>query len=199
MASVEKKKLHDRAVRAARLLRNEKSEYGYINDGAGRRYRVGVYFLLAGELQRACEAFDWFYDEFPDDSGEPVFYLYAALAAHRAGELGKARRRLLQASVSNIFILPLLAGEQYPAPDIWYPSNCDYEEYLMEVEEYLSEPTHQEREWIRHELGTAPFKKMRDGYVSAFQALKYEQDLDQRASILSTWQIVQAQQLDTVG
>jgi len=129
-----KKNFRDRAVRAVRGLEKERSSFGYINDGSGKRYRAGVFFLLAGDLKRANETFDWFYEEFPDDIGEPVFHLYSSLAAHRQGDLVKARMRLLDTMLSNIFMLPHLVGQRLNAPDIWCQSNRHQESYLLEVE-----------------------------------------------------------------
>lgn len=193
MDAVERKRYRDRANRAMRELRNEKDRHGFINDGAGRRYRVGVYFLLAGDVAAASQAFDWFEGEFDDDVGEPVFLLYGALAAYRSDHLGKARWRLLQAMQSNIYLLPFLSGKALSPLDIWHSSNWHQPDYLLEIESFLAEPAEEERRWIGHELETPPFQKLRDGYLSTFFALKDEADFDKRMSILSTWRTLEAE------
>ncbi|MBG9792083.1 hypothetical protein ABD76_06025 [Paenibacillus dendritiformis] len=192
MTSTEKQTFRDRANRAARELEKEKSAFGYINDGAGRRYRIGVNFLLSGDLQRSAEAFDWFYEEFPDDVGEPVFNLYSALAAYRCGEMDKARTRLLGTMLSNIFLLPHLIGRKFEAPDAWHPSNRHQESYLGEIEGFLSEPSSEELRWIEAELSTPSFEALRSGYIATFSALNGEQDIGKRVGILKQWEILQA-------
>jgi hypothetical protein len=80
MKADERKKFREHANRARRGLLSEKKKYGYINDGSGKRYRVGVFYVLSGDLEKALEFYLWFEQEFPDDIGEPIFDLYWALA-----------------------------------------------------------------------------------------------------------------------
>lgn len=195
MNLTDKKRFRDRANRAVRELEKEKSIFGRINDKAGKRYRIGVYYLLAGDLKKSVEAFDWFYREFPDDVGEPVFNLYGALAAYRNGESNKARGRLLEAMLSNIFLLPALIGKEMDVPDIWYSSNRDQAEYLFEIGEFLDEPTSEELSWIEAELATRRFAECRDGYIATFGALSQERDISRRMDILAKWQSFQAEHL----
>lgn len=187
MAVVDQKRYRERANRALRELRKEKTSHGFINDGPGRRYRVGVYFLLAGDVAAAGSAFDWFDAEFKDDIGEPVFWLYGALAAYRQGELFKACKRLMLAMQSNIYLLPFLAGIALPPIDIWHSTNRHRADYLLEVESFLKEPNSAERQWIAEQLETPAFRKMRDGYLSAFFALNGESDYAKRVEILRVW------------
>lgn len=193
MNSVEKKKYRDRASRALRDLRKEKDKNGYINDGSGRRYRVGVYYLLAGDVEAASNFFEWFDKEFDDDVGEPIFFLYGALTAYRNAEPEKARWKLLQAMGSNIYLLPFLAGKAFEPLDIWHSSNWHQPDYLLEVESFLAGPSKEERRWIGCELETSPFQRLRDGYIATFFALKSEADFSKRRTILATWQIKQAE------
>lgn len=195
----EKHKFRDRANRAARELKKEKSAFGYINDGVGRRYRVGVYFLLSGELKKSAEAFDWFYEEFPDDIGEPAFNLYSALAAYRCGEMGKARARLLKTMLSNMFLLPYLVGQKFEALGVWHSSNRHQENYLEEIEDFLHEPSNEELRWIEAELSTPSFTALRNGYIATFTALNEEQDISKRVSLLGQWESLQAEHFPTEG
>lgn len=201
MITTEKKKFHDRATRDARKLEKEKSDYGFINDGAGKRYRVGVYFLLAGDVKKSAAAFDWFYDQFPDDIGEPVFNLYAALASYRCGEIKKARKRLLATQLSNLFLLPFLIGQRNTdiAVNLWHSSNHEQESYLLEIEEFLDEPTNAERSWIETELNTQSFMTLKEGYIATFAALKEESDINKRDDILSQWETLQAEEFGNAG
>jgi hypothetical protein len=193
MDVADRKRYRDRANRAWRELRKEKDRGGFINDGPGRRYRVGVYFLLAGDVAAASLAFDWFDAEFGDDVGEPVFFLYGALAAHRSDEPAKARRRLLLTMQSNIYLLPFLAGKALPPLEIWHSSNRHQPGYLLEIEPFLAEPSKDECCWIGLELETPPFQKLRDGYLSTFFALKDEADFDKRRAILTAWRTLEAE------
>lgn len=187
MISEEKKRFRDRANRNRLALLKEKEQHGYINDGSGKRYRAGVFFVLVGENRKALEFFSWFESEFPDDIGEPVFNLYWTLAEYRNGSEDQARYRLQHAMLSNLYMLPFLFGEPLGLLDIWHSSNRDQSDYLWEVEEYLNEPTEKERQWIKQEYNSAPFASLRNEYINTYRALKYERDFERRGALLRSW------------
>lgn len=181
----EQKKFHSRAVRARRELEKEKLTYGAIHDGSGKRYLVGVLFLLAGDVLEANKAFDWFYAEFPDDVGEPIFFLYGALAAFRAGHLDMASTRLKETMLSNVYLLPYLIDAEIDAAGIWHSSNWAMESYLDEVGEYLDEPSEGERRWIASQLISEPFVALMREFLSCSRALATESDVSKRRAILA--------------
>lgn len=190
-----RKRFRARANGAMRKLRKEEAS-GYIRDGSGNRYRVGVYFLLAGDLERAAEAFDWFEGKFEDDVGEPLFFLYGALTAYRRGDLTNARSRLANAMLSNIFLLPFLWGDRIDTSGMWLSSNWEEEGYIATVREFLDEPTPEERQWIASEWNSAPFVTLREGYISTFRALDKESDYLRRSAILNRWMATKAEHFD---
>jgi len=174
----------------------EKECYGYINDGSGKRYRAGVFYVLSGDFEKAIEFFDWFSSEFPDDIGEPVFDLYWAIAAYRVGRQEKARVRLQHAMLQNLYMLPRLFGEDWKDLDIWHSSNRQYRRYLDDIEEFLHEPTTAEREWIKQQFYSDSFRRLRDAYIDHYGRLLNEHDLRRRKVILQSWDRVAASILD---
>lgn len=197
MTPDERKRFRARANSAMRKLRKEETN-GYIGDGSGNRYRAGVYFLLTGDQKMAAEAFDWVDRNFADDTGEPIFFLYGALTACRCGERAKARVRLANAMLSNIFLLPFLWGEHIDATGMWLSSNWEEESYLAKVREFLDEPTPEERKWIVSEWNSAPFTALREGYFSTCRALDKEYGFVRRGIILNRWTRLQAKQFATL-
>lgn len=177
----------DRANRAHRALLKEKKEHGYISDGAGKRYLVCVYYVLGGAPEEAAEFIEWFEDEFSDDIGEPAFNLFAALAYHRTANTKKARQYLLDTMLSNIYLLPFLYAEPLEKQDMWHFSNRDEPDYLREIEEFLEEPTDEERVWFKAEFTSELFTKIRDRYVQTFHALQHTDDVKRRGRILDEW------------
>lgn len=182
-----RKKYRERANRARRGLLKEKEEHGDIRDGSGKRYRAGAFYVLSGDAGKAIEFYDWFQSEFPDDIGEPVFDLYWAIAAYRIGRTDEARARLRDAMLQNLYMLPSLFGECWSKMDIWHGSNHQDPEYLKEVEEFLNEPTPDEREWMRQEFYSEAFRELRDAYIDHFGRLLNERDIDERRKILDSW------------
>lgn len=188
-----KKRYRDRAARAMRELLAEQKKYGHIHDGGGKRYLVGVYYLLAGELQKSVAAFDWLFAEFPDDIGEPVCHLYSALAAFRNGQLAVARAKLRDTMLSNIYLLPGIVGKKVSAEGVWHSSNQQREDYLDDVGEFFGEPNPQEREWIARELNSPHFKDLMAAYIETWRALRFEQDIEERRRILAKWGSIREQ------
>jgi tetratricopeptide (TPR) repeat protein len=187
MEEAERKKFRARANRARRGLLNEKKKYGSINDGSGKRYRAGVFYLLSGDVEKALEFYSWYEQEFPDDSGEPIFNLYWALAHYRAGNIDEAGVRLQSAMLENIYMLPLVFGEPMKTLEIWHPSNYKEPEYLLEVGEFLDEPTVEERRWMKKEFYSKQFEDLRTRYIETYKALSNERDVAKRGKILDDW------------
>jgi hypothetical protein len=190
----QRKKYRNRATRAAREFKKETELHDSVIDGAGRRYYICIYFLMAGDLEKAAATFDWFDASFPDDRGIPIFHAFGALAAYRKGEMIKARTRLLHAQLGNIFLLPYLAEQDFDVPDIRYFSNYEVLGYLEGVMEFLEEPTAEERLWIASEINSELFVMLKKGYVvTAMMVEQHEQDLAKCRIILDNWRRFQAE------
>ena len=124
------RKIRQRIRRYERKLRLEKDEFGWYSDGAGKRYFLGPLYLLMNDLAGAIESFDWFEKEFPDDGGDPGHRLCWALALHLSGRTEAAERKLQQAMLCNLYILPHLLGLDRDRLDIWHGSNLAWPEYV---------------------------------------------------------------------
>lgn len=182
------KRFRDRAGRLRRALASEKRRFGQIDDGAGKRYLIGPLYVLAGEIEQALAHYEWYERECSDDIGEPIHYLYWALALYRSGETAKAKIKLLETTIRNIYLLPALVGVP-PAPhDMWHSSNREHPDYLSEVpEEFLPELSEAESSWIKERLDSLQFRRVKDEYISTHHALKSEQNIDKRRNILRRW------------
>ncbi|MGO2089125.1 MAG: hypothetical protein ACTH2P_05895 [Oceanisphaera sp.] len=187
MLTHEQKKYRDRANRARRELFKEKEQFGAVSDGSGKRYRVCVYFVLSDAPEKAVDFLDWFEQEFPDDMGEPTFFLYAALAHYRIGSSQKAQHYLLNAMLSNIYMLPYLFLRPIPMQNIWHSSNLMMPDYLYQIDDFLEEPTSQEREWMKVQYDSEPLTQAREKYMEIFGALQHANDIDSRSRLLNDW------------
>lgn len=181
------KKFRDRANRSKRALLKEQKDFGFISDGSGKRYRVNVDYISSGDVEKADEFTRWFEEQFPDDGGEPVFLLYSAITYFRLQDQKKARRYLLDAMLSNVYLLPALFFKPISRLDMWHSSNWDTPEYVDEIREYLSEPNAEERAWFQEEFEGHLFTEVRNKYVAAYRALQSERDVGARGQILDDW------------
>jgi len=102
------KKIRARIRSYERKLQKEKEEYGDYSDGYGKRYLLGTLYLLMDDTEGSLDYFDWFEQEFPDDSGHTIHYLSWTLALYRSGDLAGAKLKFGQAMLSNLFVMPAL-------------------------------------------------------------------------------------------
>src|SRR6266511_1709737 len=126
-------KIRARIRRYERALRREQECYGFINDGAGKRYLLGPLYLLMGDTAGALRSFAWFAQTFPDDSGDPVHFLCWTLALYRSGDLKHATVTLRQTMLSNLYLLPRLLGIPQDPIDMWHASNLAEKAYSDDV------------------------------------------------------------------
>ena len=183
----EKKKIRARALRNRRALLNEKKKFGWYNDGGGKRYRIGVDLVAAGDFEEALKYFRWFETEFSDDVGEPVFLLNWALAEYRSGHAAEAARRLKIAMTSNIYLLPGLLGFRQEERDIWHSSNWEGPEYVDVVADVLPNIDDDERNWIQDQYESEPFRLVLSEYIAVYEALLHEKDRSRRGALLDRW------------
>jgi hypothetical protein len=128
--------------------------------------------------------------------GEPIFNLYGALSAYRNGLKDKARIRLIETMISNLYILPKIVGKSTDVENIWHSSNREQKGYLQEVDEFLGEPTEDERTWILSELNSDEFSAFRNGYISTYPLLNDERDIIKRIKIIAAWDDFRAKQFE---
>ena len=183
-----RKMFRDRAMRLKRALMNEQRKFGFIDDGAGKRYLIGPLFVLAGELKKAIDFYAWYERTCAEDSGEPLHYLFWTLALHRTGDLEKSNAKLLETMLQNVYLLPTLLGIT-PAPyDIWHSSNRQDPSYPPGIpEEFIPELSEEERSWIKEQLGSFRFRRVLEEYVATYGALKSERNFERRRHILTRW------------
>jgi len=183
-----RKKFSERAARLKRALANEQKKYRHIEDGAGKRYLIGPFYVLVGELEKALAHYDWYEKHCSDDVGEPIHYLYWALALYRTGKPKQASAKLLETMLQNVYLLPILLGSWPDTYDIWHSSNMEEPDYITQAPpDFLPQLLEQERSWIGEQFDSFRFRRVREEYIATYRALKYEKNVDKRRQILRRW------------
>jgi tetratricopeptide (TPR) repeat protein len=180
------KKIRTCIRRYERALRHEQECYGFIKDGAGKRYLLGALYLLMGDTAGALRSFAWFAQTFPDDSGDPLQFLCWTLALYRAGELEPATVKLRQTILSNLYLLPRLLGLEQEHIDMWYPSNRAAQRYSDEVPEaalmlWELSALH----WAQTVYQSASMQRVRRRYIAIYQQLKMERPGPKRSRLVT--------------
>lgn len=183
------KKIRTRALRLRRALAAEQERLGgTISDGAGKRYLIGPLFMQCGDLNAALLHYAWFEKTCPDDIGEPIHSLFWSLALYRAGDQIRAREKLLETMIQNIYLLPNLLRLPVVPEDIWHSSSCEEPGYFHETPlEFVPVLSREEVVWISDQLKSDLFRRMKSEYISTFAALKHERNATRRTEILGHW------------
>ena len=172
MPQTEQQKIRSRLRSYERKLRQEKEKFGYYHDGAGKRYQIGPHYILLGDNQSALEAFEWFEGEFDDDVGKPDHWLCWSLALYRAGNETGAAKKLRQAMLANLYLVPHLLGEPISAIDMWHGSSDADPDYVDHVPgPYLQLWTEEEKQWAARLYDSPGFRSARERYIEISKLL----------------------------
>ena len=172
MPQTEQQKIRSRLRSYERKLQQEKKKFGYYHDGAGKRYQIGPHYMLLDDNEGALKAFAWFEQEFDDDIGKPDHSLCWSLALYRAGNEIGAAKKLRQAMLSNLYLVPHLLGEPISEIDMWHGSSDAEPEYLDHIpDSYLQVWTDEEKQWAGRLYDSPGFRSARERYIEISKLL----------------------------
>ena len=167
-------------------LKRERRRFGYIHDGAGKRYLLGPLYMLLGDNARAMKSFEWFEETFPDDVGEPGQYLCWTLFLYRNGNLEAARRKLVQTMLLNLYLIPRLLGIHQEEIDMWHGSNWKTREYLDYVPPaFFSLWDEEALKWAWEVYESPEWNAIRSRWVEIYRQLKTEPIGDTRCRLVN--------------
>jgi tetratricopeptide (TPR) repeat protein len=182
----DKKELQQLITRYERSLLEEQDRFGGIMDSAGKRYLLGPFYLLSGDVPGALRSFEWFERKFPDDIGEPFQYLCWALILYKSGNFAAARKKLLETVLSNHYIIPILLGEAPAEIDMRHGSNADERAWITEGPTELFELWDSAaKKWAAEAYEAPQFKKLRNRHIEIYRALETEENPKKRSALLN--------------
>ena len=179
------KRIRERIRRYERKLQQERRELGGYHDGAGKRYIIGPLYLLMGDLAGAVRSFQWFEQEFPDDSGDPGQYLCWTLALYRAERLPEAVAKLRETMLQNRFLLPRLLGRNLDGLDV-SPDSDELEIMHLDYmpKEYLGIWNERALRWAST-LYDGEFSTVRARYIEIERELEHEPRGERRTRLVN--------------
>ncbi len=179
------KALEKRISSYRNALLKEKKQFGYVNDGAGKRYLLFSLYLVWNNLEHAQYYLSWYENEFSDDVGEPIQLLCWALILKRLGKNAEARKKLAETMLSNLYIIPKVLGKEITTYDITHFSSdgdIDYFEYMPR--EVISALKEAELQWITHEYESLDFLHIRKRFIEIYHKLQGLKDMEERKKLL---------------
>jgi hypothetical protein len=169
------KTIQERIKRYERELRKEQKDFGFIDDGAGKRYLLGPLYMLLGDNAGAIKSFRWFAKTFPNDGGDPAQYLCWTLALYRAGDLEAATQKLGQTMLSNLYLIPHLFGLDQPVLDMWHASNLEQKEFVAYIPaELFALWDEAALQWANDVYHGPKLAQVRERYIEIYHQLKSE-------------------------
>ena len=179
------KKIKATIARYRRILNNEWKEHHFISDGAGKRFMIGPLYLRIDDTKGAMAHYQWFEKMFDDDSGEPFHRMGWTLSLHRHGDDPGAERMLLIAMLTNLYLFPLLFGDDPEIEEGRYGSNRTELAYITEAPKWmLNLWTEEELRWARDLYYGDQAVKIRERYVTIHQFLELERPGKKRSALV---------------
>lgn len=179
------KKIRSRISSYKSSLNKEMKIYGYISDGAGKRYLLFWLYFALGDLKKFEEYISWYIKEFPDDVGEPAQKLCWALGLRRMENVAEAKHMLAELMLSNLYLIPKLLGEDVEEYDIWHSSNYEHLNYFDYIpEELIALVSPEDLTWISEQYQSFVFRRIRKKYIEVYGQLKHVKELEKRKALL---------------
>ena len=179
------KKIKATIARYRRLLNKEWKDHNFISDGAGKRFMIGPLYLRIDDTKGAMAHYKWFEKMFDGDSGEPFHRMGWTLTLHRSGFDNAAERMLLIAMLKNLYLFPILFGEDPPVVDGWQGSNWEVLEYITDAPKWmLNLWTADELSWAKSIYYSDQAVKIRERYITINQFLELERPGKKRSELV---------------
>ena len=182
-----RKKLKSRISSYKSSFNKEKKEYGYIRDGAGKRYILFSLHLVLNDLDKSEKYFNWYENEFPDDCGEPIQKLCWSLSLFRMDKVKDAKIMLADLMLSNLYLIPHVIGDSIKKEyNIWHSTNFHYLDYTHDIpDEVIDCITSNEIEWLKENYNSLDFRRIRKRHIEIYQQLLSTKELEPRKKLLN--------------
>jgi len=179
------KKIAQRISSYKSKMNREKRDHGHINDDAGKRYVLFALHFLLDDIKKSQSYFDWYESEFSDDIGEPVQKLCWALSLHKMGQDEKAKHKLADLMLSNLYFIPKLLGRDIKEYGIRHTTNYEEAEYFFDTPpQVLNNITDEDKGWMKNHYDSFEFRRIRKRYIEIFTELSNEEDRGKRRKLL---------------
>jgi hypothetical protein len=158
----------------------------HYDDGAGKRFLIGPLYLLMADVAGALRSYDWYKKTFPDDVPEAFNHLCWVLTLLKSEKPVEAKSKLRELIFENLYIVPVLLGDnpkQYP---FRHGSNWRELSYVLEgpVKEIFSLWSDSERIWLKKEWQTPEIARDISRFIDLNYILDTQNGYDERRKTL---------------
>lgn len=166
MTVKQKERIQLKIARIKKELAADKKRWGgYYDDSRGLRYLPPELYLKIQDYDGAQRYFNWFYKNFPDDSGYPVFLFEWAITLFKKGKMKEAKAKILQTDLANSYIIPtFLQVENLRPPTKAYSS-------------WQMPDLAEEMKYSKNDTKLADFASWLNDFVSGMEFTQFRGDL----------------------
>lgn len=162
------------------------------DDGAGKRFLLAPMYQILGDNEAALRSYEWYEKHFPDDIAEAFHSLSWALCLFQVGDLPCAKKRLRRTLFSNLYVIPLLLGQEIEPYSFWHGSNWAEKSYITEgpFEEFFSLWDAPALEWAKSFYHSAEIQTALARWIELRKALGEEQSMDKRIALIEEENVI---------
>jgi len=180
----EKLQLKIKKIKAA-LAADKRRWGGFYDDSSGRRYLPPQYYIKLEDWTGGLRYINWFYKNFPDDSGFSDFLFELAIILFKANKIERAEKMIFMAFCSNTYILDKFFGRPMIPVEKYHSSNIDVPEYLdgFSYSSNQKQFTHFS-EWLAEFASDKKFTEDSGKFIEIQKLLLKEDDRELRSILL---------------
>lgn len=181
-----------RKIKAA-LAADKKFWGGEHHDGQGLRYAPPQLYLKLGDYTGGLRYINWFYKNFPDDSGFPDFLFECTVILFKTGRLKQAEKKAYETFTRNTYLFDKFFGKPIHKIDKYENSRLQSPEFAAEYFEYSArqEELSDFAAWLDKFTQAEKFITAAHTYIDIYKKLQHERDVETRGYLLR-----QARQLE---
>jgi len=159
---------------------------GFYDDSRGLRYMPPRLYIKLGDYLDGLTYLNWFYKNFPDDTGFPDFLFELTIILFKTNNLESAEKKAFETYCSNTYIFdkffgrPIIPLDKYENSNIDVPAFTDHFNYSCKQPDLVDFTV-----WLDNFLQTEKFKQASKEYVEIYKRLKKENDYEARHCLVA--------------
>ena len=158
----EPQKIRERIKRYERAFKTP-----HHDDGAGKRFLLGPLYVLLGDTDGALRSYAWYKQTFSEDIPESFNHLCWVLALIRGGHPDEAKLKFREMLFDNLYVVPLLLGENPNPHPFRHFSNWSELGYVQEgPTELFALWNDDELKWIRDQWSKPALQEDIRNYIA---------------------------------
>lgn len=168
-------RIQTKIARIKRALAAEKRKWGCYDDSRGLRYLPPALYLKLQDYKGAMRYFKWFYKNFDDDTGYPMFLFEWTITLFKNGKHKDAEKMALQTFFSNTYLIDKFLGKELLNLSISEQSNRENPALIKNLIYKNSDAALQDfTEWLSDFVISERFYQYANEFIDIERKLKTE-------------------------